>query len=354
VKRVIVYSLLVCAAVAVAWLPPRTRTFDFGAVFYSPAREMVRRFGARARVETDALILLMQRDEALPNLEPLGSHAYHVGPALPTRLDAETRELLRTADSVPAHADAPGIAVSVVVDTLRRWEGASRIPPLRRARIYYLPPVATDGRTCLTVAAIGPDILQTVRETPADQLLSKPWDRRSLLGMCEYYHRFGVPSPTVDSWLLSGTISTGRNLLNRCAHEDMEACIAMLSPEVRSPWGVTFAAARGNPAGTLPSFGLLDDQFLSGLIDSLGTDRFQRFWTDPRPIKESFEAAFGIPVARWLHGWARARDPQQQVVPGPRPSARMLVLTLATIAGSLSWAVVARTNVLSRVGSRRK
>ena len=344
-KRVIVYTVLACALLAVAYLPPTPHGFGFGAVFSSPARSAVRRVSTYMRSEVDALILLAQRDTAMARLEPLGSHFYFAGPTLPPRLDAETRRRLSEPDSLPPHAGAPRIAVAAIADTVHRWRSVGRIPPRRAARIYYLPPSATDGETCLTVAAIGPDILWEVRRTPDQQLMSVPWTRGTLLGLCEYYHRFGQPSRAVEEWLIGGAVGHDGALVRRCADDDIDACAVLAVPAVRqrTPWGITFAAGRRSPLGTLPSFDATDEAFLDAIVDSLGVVPFRRFWQDSESVAEGFEASFGTPMVEWVQAHFEKRAVQPSAVTlGPIPNLRILLLTIGTIAICLMWAVVAR------------
>lgn len=311
-RRVVGGVALLWAAIAAAYLPPDPGDPDpWWQAFVSSERMFERRMRGNLQLELQALALLEHRDIALAGMQEIGPGlSLHVDPAVPARLDSAIRATL--AGALPPAADIRFTAgVGVFVDTATERLGVGTIPPLRHPRTHYLSPATTDGRTCLTVTAIGSDIRDEVLALPPGAPLLSPYRETDLLGPCGFYLRFGPPSPAVARWIWEGAVEPDPVLGARCGRGDATACTLQLFRGARapSPWGPErFSVRGGDLSGTVPRFNRVDHGFLTTVLDSVGTEAFARFWRGT-PVPAAFRDVAGVTMEEWLRLHTTSRGP---------------------------------------------
>ena len=251
---------------------------------------------------------------------------------------------------------------------------------------------ATDeGRPfCLSAREVPPGV-SPVRWIESRSPISRS-TLAELIGPCWVVARHGLPGDALRRWLEAGgevfltagspeapwrTVDdlrsmTGRALSDlvqmpgrlgltaralparaqRCLAMSEESCAALvLRPHVGGvPWAPTVIDApdvawisvswRPLLGADLP--GVVDRSFLWALDEAFGTERFGAFWTSDLPVEEAFEAAFGIPLGRYV--LQRGQEVWGAVEPGPAVtfagwSGLLLSVALGLIVGA---AVVGR------------
>jgi hypothetical protein len=344
---------LTCAGLAVAYLPPAPGSFRFPwQDLFSPERNFARRIESTLRSELEALALLERRDSALQHLEQMGNGRWlYVDPSLPAALDSAIRE--QAADDPPFDRRAPGTrtAAAVFLDTVRNRHGIYVSPPIYGPRNRHLLPAATDGATCLTVSTIGPVTVGRIVDSTRTEPVRSPYSPRSLFGPCDFVAAFGVPSPSIDEWMRRGALEPDDALRSRCLDGDDRACELLFvrsDQTVRSPYGPqVFSISGEGLVGRLPRFNRVDRAFLTAVLDSIGPQRFQDFWTDPDPVPRSFERHTGKSAGEWFRADARpprASNPTHVAVTVPLGVWLQAGLLIALCAG-VAVMVVGRREV---------
>ncbi|MEO8200047.1 MAG: hypothetical protein ABI679_05940 [Gemmatimonadota bacterium] len=158
----------------------------------------------------------------------------------------------------------------------------------------------------------------------------------SALGPCLLYRMYGHPGPEIERWIRGPGLAyaTRIDLQPARRQETIETFPGLLKFEIN--WSLYSAQAselaclhgavdqceraiigkgvQGNeqPAGggflTPPMawrtpFSGASSGYLSDLRREMGDERFRRFWTSSRPVKEAFQDAFGIPIGQWTQRW---------------------------------------------------
>jgi len=118
-----------------------------------------------------------------------------------------------------------------------------------------------------------------------------------------------------------------------CYRGDQESCLRiMLDPRNRSSESQTevggFAVNRGNR--NLPGASLLAGM-LTAVLDSVGPDRFQEFWTSKASPDSALSQALQQPVAPWLAARVEHRLGRPRVGPVVRPTVMVVSLLLAGV-----------------------
>lgn len=334
-RRVILTAVLVCAAVAVAYLPPRPSVRTSVGIEQENYRPMAVR---HARRLDDALYRAQRglavsgwRDTLLAKMRTIGGGQLFVttdGSGGPPPVDAKAAvESVWTA--LPRHDPTVrvGVAISWVRDSLRTnhlvysWNS------------WFLPPEATDGRTCVVMVTLATPM------SPATWRIGYRNGAR-LLGPCAYYAAFGRPGAGLQRWLDHGG---ARYALDSDwhrpfdAHETTETGYGTPFEWYYGTWDFT-ACRMGQVArcarvvdqpDTRLRFSLLlnntdlpgvvewrpyrrfwgiepRDRFLADMVGAFGVDRFATFWQSDASLDTAFSRAYGTPLATWTHRWVVA------------------------------------------------
>lgn len=345
--RWVAVTVLACAAVAVAYLPPRGfEGWPWGDVL-TPEYLAARRIGGAMGLEIAALRLLERRDVALAALEP-GAVLY-VDPAVPARLAHALEEVLaRAADSLSR--GPVRFAAALFLDTVTIWNGVRITPPRIQPDIRYFLPAATGEATCLTIVTVGPTHRDQALEAEPDEHVPPPASLGDLLGPCGLVAELGPPGPAMATWIRVGFFEGEAGFGARCARGNEDACHHLLFRYLETPpppVGATRFSVRG---GSGPAFGPRftwgDAALLRGLRDSVGPTRFATLWHAEGDLAAAFELAADVPATRWIQDLVTPEDPAA-FRQGDRPSRNVvlqalgLVLLAVLVAGAVAWRRVA-------------
>ncbi len=393
VTRWIELTVLGCALVAVALVPPAPPRWSGPVarrVYPSRALEpRVQRAYALSRT-------LALRDSVLRatarSWQPGERLRVVAGNALPAALRAAIATTLAPArELIGGSGDGVRVLVAAVEDTLPPAPDLPVSPPGGIALAYVLPQ-ATDGRTCLVIATLGPDAISTLHAAVAVNSLSwrdlwSRWTRASssgaLLGPCAFYGAFGPPGRRIAAWLQSTDdrpaldaayflgasgaapepVATPawrrpwswspylRPGLEACASGQAERCRdAVLAPS--EPWSWWYAARfRVNAALSapgVPNLGRLDaagfqrlegteTEFLGDVLRDVGPRRFAALWRSDEPLERAFARVVGEPLGTWTMHWVQrrlGRAPRGPTVPLAAALWALAVVGLAVTAGT--------------------
>lgn len=316
-----------------------------------------------------------ERPHLYPSLTVVEAVQYHSAPNAP---DAFVRFLEeRLADFVSTVPRQPG-SVEIFLSTSREVAAASPtlarygglFHPSNNYSVTSLMPPSVDGRSCLMLITLTDRAVSLESSgTTAEQVFRL--DQRSAgttIGPCAFFAVFGQPGKGVQGWLRqtafvwalrpSFASSAGRSTLDvlrqttgarsrslverasfdavGCAAGDEARCLrAVRSPVAALP--IRMGAAQQLPpdwatSGTNPWtrvwFAGEEEYFLSDMVESLGYDRFQAFWSSDAPLDEAFAAATGIPLGRWTADWARRTIGSAKVGPWPGRASTAIALAV--------------------------
>jgi hypothetical protein len=85
--------------------------------------------------------------------------------------------------------------------------------------------------------------------------------------------------------------------------------------------------------------------YLADMVNDLGADRFQRFWSSDLPVDGAFAAAMEVPLDQWTMRWARAQVGAAERGPGVLLSSAAVGLLLAGAMVGGAMALVTRRQV---------
>lgn len=387
-----------CAAIAVAYLPPPERPVSryqnpvvLGDSFmlfpreneavwtayeqYVEAAERLRfaRMYARILEEGDSI------QRALGEQSPDGPRLrIAFGPNVPVPLQATIRRQLANLpeEQVLLDASHPNV-VAVVLDTVGVPAADRRIRFSMPRFTYRLP--QAPGQPCISLVTLGK---AEVRALANDQLPGGIMRERpvALLGPCAFYSRFGTPGAGIDDWLQEQEhvtelqpnwltpsplrdresrrtihLSYGRSdypAFLSCASGDRKACLAAIAEKPGLPQAMLDGARPRNIAiawerywwGSSP-LGPNTRSFLSDMVLALGEDSFRQFWTSDQPVEAAFLGAAGIPLVDWTMQWARSQIGVPPRGPGAPPQSAALALLVAVVFVSGGAAYAARRQV---------
>lgn len=338
--RTLAASALVCAAIAVAYLPPPP------AVSRSIDSWYLQRWGtvhlhangldAAVRRATMTLRLSQERDALLERMAGTANGRIFVSTTGPagTPPAADVRAAVESVwAALPRHDAGMRVGVAIVrMEPVESDRGGHQI-----ADVWTLPPTATDGHTCIVLARL------PARIPPAAWALEYGHGSR-LLGPCAYYAAFGRPGAPIERWLAHGAT---RYALSANWHPidydidpavvfdgipfewytgnfDFEAChsgrVARCGRMVQE---VTTAGTFRVRLGGIDLPGVVRwrtswnrwdqaspaDRYLADMVAGFGPDRFGRFWRSAGTLDSAFVHAFDTPLAGWTHRWVDASYP---------------------------------------------
>jgi hypothetical protein len=393
-------AVMFCVALAALYLPPREPHRRESAAHRPPeirARQQVEEKLAAAVWVTR---VLEQRDSLLRTAAQTGllegdTIALMLDPGLPplfqtlfSRFLEEPRRLMQ---------DYPRLGpliIATVVDTLPDPRGLPSRNPWGM-RVVHVLPEATDGRTCLAIVDVGVwagRMITLGRASPLEIRRLVPVSH--LLGVSAYYLRFGPPGEAVGAWLAEGNYILGQEPtwavrqehqplesglrrpsrtvgwwdpysrsttfeLDACAGGDHAACaLAALGKEAYQPDPRLASRLIYNrrimPPGVAPvvrywsvrhPLGWTSQVYLADMVNDLGADRFQRFWSSDLPVDGAFAAAMEVPLDQWTMRWARAQVGAAERGPGVLLSSAAVGLLLAGAMVGGAMALVTRRQV---------
>ena len=402
-RRWIAGTVLVCAALAVATLPPEAPAFVFGESRGDATPERLRANELRREVfvaqealvrrhSTDSLTALTRG--AADRAELLVVGAPRDVPDLP-RMDAE---LIGLGEDARAELIALGItrpAVDLGIFVLRSEGG---MPP------RTVPLVSTGNAVeWYTGEAAGrPYCIVARLQLNVDGRLIRgrdwtPYGAGGILGPCGFYARHGMPGTGIQRWMQSAGASLAQSRRGAITQSRRGAILdgylpIMLPPEqapffrMRSGYAgsgarveaclkrsttscgplMTESAARPNdeidaiePRLVELGIPLLEndqlratswgDLLTSTMLDDLerafGAEAFGRFWSSSQPVTAAFQDAFGTSVDAWVLEWARSLDGADANLKVAPAAPETLLMVLYALIG-LGLAVV--------VGARRR
>lgn len=207
--------------------------------------------------------------------------------------------------------------------------------------LHFLLPDSVDRAICLSETRF-PGWLRNRKHVSRADL--QDW-ARTVVGLCAWYARFGVPSSRVEQWLARRRFDVALlpawDPATRPIWEQWEPS----DPAVREPWWMwqlymyprptagcfagrveacrrALVAADHGPEGPRPrvivpinrweaSKTLLvgGENFLSAVMRKTGPDHFQEFWTTDLPVDSALSLALGEPVGEFVVGYQRTIGP---------------------------------------------
>lgn len=336
-------TVLVCAAVAVAKLPPSEpprATYEPPWRNLGPARRRVERLHTQIRDAQrelgaaeyrTALLRTVRAAAPRPGAPPVLVTALKFPPATRRAIEEQLGAIWR--EIGPTSGD---IAIGVVVND----QGMA---------MQILPP-ATDGHLCAVAIPVEWTLRWMVRspEPPRpDQL--QPWLRNGL-GPCAFYAAFGRPGAGVEGWLLARGfdlaidmdwisppgadtefnqgVGVAPKLRVRPFWERDDRYGASLDAVACNAWNlarchaalfdpdtaVLYRERRRDPPGVItrswwrsrgPLYG--GSSYLADLVRTVGRERFQAFWSSPAPVDSAFLSGVGTPIEVWTARWEGER-----------------------------------------------
>jgi hypothetical protein len=362
-------ALLVCAAVAFAYLPPRAEPVfarRYREEPVPPYRYRVQELADAWRSTALELRLRQYRERLRPELERRKALDL-AGPALlmdwPNASDS-----LRgvVAGKIEAEWRYLGLGVSKVsvgvVLAQDRMAADPDEPSLQGNLTAYLLPDSTDRTTCV--------VLQTST--------SVRWLRGGVnLGPCAFYAAFGAPGREIGGWLGARDFELAISPLweRRRASDESEWLLAR-----GKPWfwwqvyryeanGVACLAGRAercrlavidprHPGGELPHLVTLFQRgplrppalaggthYLADVVRSVGRERFQHFWNSELPVDTALAEALRLPVGEWTRRWQAGLVPPIQLGAAPSAGSAILGVLLALAALGIVLRTAARREV---------
>ncbi len=267
---------------------------------------------------------------------------------------------------------APGgvsVVTAVVLDSNRKPHGYPRHPESIRGGqpISVFLPRKGDMRCIAVLRWLTTPSRSTERTRPLVlHALVSPETIDALLGPCAYYAKFGQPGAHIAQWLSSSRWQFARSTdwsavsppwsdgrddaessllpqlgatkpgVREVAEPSGVACVAgkvgrcvtaLLRSRIArtdSSWSAAVINTSGAPIFDFYSrsrtpLGPAEGWLLSDMVQSLGPDRFQKFWSSSAAVPTAFQQAAGVSLDSWVHTWAlRTYGP---VTVGPRMSA---------------------------------
>jgi hypothetical protein len=380
VKRWVVFALVACGVIGIAFLPPRggvrpPRMRFFALPDQTPARLRAQTLAAEWRAVDGAARLLEQRTRI------------RVTPSRPGDRRRGPTILFTGADSIPPSAmllvtaamdsvwvklglEETKIRVVVVIELARRVPAGSGSAPTQEGQMY-LEPDSTARTTCVALVPAGRYWTRFILGAPGDARTRAQFSRwlKAGLGPCAFYATYGAPGKPVRRWLAARSWDVG--LFMDAADESAAGWSSTnLLGDPRFGWyweqiysypPATVACMAGRPAGcraavlrgatdgggrgdSLPRIVRVErrwwqvqhlipaERYLSDVARVVGRDRFLRFWSSPLPVDTALALALKKPVGEWTAEWQGSYTPQLRLGAAAPLLASLLALALGAVA----------------------
>ncbi len=380
VKRWVLVGLAGCAALALAYLPPRGATARDGSFFRAqvpwgtPARHRAQALADEWRSADASLRLLRARRELQGVLREtkagtslvVVSESADVAIATPPIVDSAFHVAWRQLD-----LGETKVRVAVIIHLAVTGPVRDR-PTIEGGIAAYLAPDSTDRTTCIAVLPAGIYWTRVFRGATVSRRL--PFDAlvqtlKTGLGPCAFYARYGAPGKSVRGWLvargwdLAMTLDVGarrpyRNSLIEMAEPRYPwyweavyslppTAVACLASRVDGCRAAVLAGANDDPAIPVPDIVRIDrrwgrvprllegQRFLGDVARAVGRDRFLSFWTSALPVDTALAATLKRPVGEWTAEWQRDFVRPIRLGPTPPLGAVTIALGIATLALAL-------------------
>ena len=375
-------ALGACAAIAIAYLPPRAmpllgqRFFRVVQTFEPPTpyRRRVQELADRYRATSLELTMREYREAIRPEIERRRSLAipgpavYFAGDSLSDSARGLVRALLDTAWSqlgLGVSKISVGVVVRVVFDRPPTLRTPANLPMAPAS----LLPDSSDRANCLAYVPIfywgRPGLLKQTHPAANKDLADVLHDG---LGTCVYFAAFGAPGHEIARWLTSRRYDLALYPWGFRVPESMRAR-SLVDLDKTWFWSSVYryqAGAVGCMAGRRDDCGHTTlaggtgasgavvsteqqwwrppslagaGRYFADLVDDIGPERFSRFWNSELPTDTALATAMRMPVGEWTRRW------QATVVPRIRlgPAAAISATLLATILGVVAVLLVALT-----------
>ena len=344
---------VVCAAVAVAALPPDAPDFAFGEVRgdRSPERRRASELRDEVLVAQEALLRRRWVDSLAALTRGAADRPEQVVVGAPLdALDGSRLATLmgRLVDDARAELVRHGVtrpAVDLGLFVIPNGDQAvARTVRVDGPRVEWYAGEA-DGRAYCITARLTP------RVVPNSFSFGRwsPFEETNVLGPCAFYARHGMPGSGIQGWMQDAGAELAQRSLpipedgsiedalmdvgyfglrsglewadlrfESCVRGSSASCRAlMLEPQPRRPADERLAitpaiVARGVPLLASVERGpaglgqALEAGMLADLERQFGAEAFGRFWRSSETPTVAFEQAFGTSVDGWVRDWARS------------------------------------------------
>ena len=386
-KRWVLVGLAGCAALALAYLPPRGATASDGSFFRAqapratPARHRAQALADEWRTADRSLRLLGARQQVRTLLRKatagtslvVVSESADVVIATPRIADSAIHVAWRQLDLGETKVRV------VVILQLAVTSPVHDRPTIDEGIAAYLAPDSTDRTTCIAMLPAGNYWTRVVRGAEVSGRL--PFDAvvqtlKAGLGPCAFYAAYGAPGRSVRAWLvardwdLAMTLDVGargRYWNAMMALADREnypwfwdavyamppTAVACLASRLDGCRAAVLAGASDEPAIPFPDIVRIDrrwgrvprlvegQRFLGDVARAVGRDRFLSFWTTALPVDTALAATLKRPVGEWTAEWQS--DLVRPIRLGPTPPLGGVAIALAGAALALALVAVSAT-----------
>lgn len=317
-----------CAVIAVLthWWHPE-RQFERYVSHRSPDRKEYEKLAAQkyqnARMQQEYLLI----DSLLPHLSTVpGSVTIELSPHT-YEPDSLIARLLKS--ELPGAAPLKSRIGFFVFDGQYglpdSWAGYPTDP-------FFFTGTDGTGGYCIIATPLSARVLS---EAKAAAMGSRPdparGNRRSVLGPCQFWARYGPPGGGVERWLRQGGYhfaSAGTTSLDRphprlrqlvglrtyepadpdglaCRAGDTARCVQAISrPLHQDTLGIAAYAPRDR-YGWDVAFGSGESAMIAQLETQYGAEKFATFWHSDQPLEPAFANAFGRSAGEWTRDWAQ-------------------------------------------------
>jgi hypothetical protein len=386
VKRWVILALLGCAALALAYLPPRGAKSRGNNSFFmaqapqgTPARRRAQALAEEWRAADGALHLLRTRRQLQDRVRQAASS----GGSLVVMTESSgvlgtSAQLVDSAMRVAWQQLGLGetkVNVAVVVELAPSTVASDR-PLTETGFAAYLAPDSTDRTTCVAVVPVGRYWTRVIsgelrdRAVPFDGPLVQVF--KAGLGPCAFYAVYGTPGKPVRRWLVTRGWDLALILDPGAPGRQQGSLIEMVDP--RYPWfwdaiyslpspaaaclasrpegcrAAVLAGAGEDFAIPVPDIMRIDrrwgraqrlveaQRFLADVAHEVGRERFLTFWTSALPVDTALAAALKRPVGEWTAEWQRGFV--RPIRLGPTPPIGAIAIAFALAAIALSFVVL--------------
>jgi hypothetical protein len=353
----IVGVVLICAALAVATLPPAAPTFAFGEIQnrFTPERlravelreeALVAQEALRRRRVLDSLIKVVRGVGDRPELLVVGTSLEAARSEL---MESELASLTEDARAELVRLGVARPAVDLGVFTVpSSSSGVVNAIPLNDRRIEWYAGESAGRPYCIALNLVNQPDWANVR--------AFAWTRDNplgpnVLGPCSFYAKHGMPGPSIQRWMqdvgaslaevrgpdnapveqlpvqgtkyfrMRSSFEWGDARLESCLKRSSESCALLLTEKAvsrrlsdRLDAIEPRLVALGVPLLETDVDGLQfaswsevsTSRMLNDLESRMGAEAFGQFWRSSQPMTVAFQEAFGTTTEAWGLAWAQS------------------------------------------------